>query len=185
MTVDEKGEWKRNWRIKWQGPWLILDECSFGEGTELQHNTINASRHGCVCPRSLVIHAQDLRVKHEYNRSQYARLREKISARRRKTRVSIGSERPDIGKTNPAHIPRFTGTEPCMVDPGRSLFDRVITYSNQPALAKDAAKICMTRCAMKDACRRWVVQAEAVPGSWGGVYGGLTVSARRDAAVEA
>jgi len=147
------------------GPWRILPDCP-----ALLHNTMRAAtqgaaEHRCVCPRGLVMKGRYVQQK---NASRARRNQEKPRGPQASTIMYLNNVR------RPANTPSLTG--PCKTPEGLELADRVLSgRSGSVELHRLMCQLCPTL----QRCRTWVLEEEVPAGSWGGMYGGLTVTDRR------
>lgn len=152
------------------GPWRILAHCP-----ALLHNTQRAALsgpivHRCVCPRGL-------EMKERYNAQKNAsRARQRKEENREKGNTASIYLR-DVRR--PANAPSIRGA--CHSTKGMKLADQVMRGS---AAAREEHQIMCAACPALVACRKWVLEEELIPGNWGGVYGGLTVTDRKRIARE-
>lgn len=157
------------------GPWKILPRGS-GEGycPALLHNTQGAACEGrpqlrCVCPRGLVLVEQ----RREYMKANNAKLaRERSAASRNATREHA----------NVSYLSRHTGAEMpelpnarCKTDYGKAIVDNFI---DDPRRTITHRSMCQ-RCPDRVECLLGIRRLESEPGSWDGMYGGLTKDERR------
>jgi hypothetical protein len=85
--------------------------------------------------------------------------------------------RRTIRLVHKAPIPDMTGAA-CGTEEGRKVMDRVHERTDSWNVTR-ARELCAD-CPIKRQCAAWVLSAEVVPGSWGGVYGGLSPKDRKD-----
>ncbi len=153
------------------GPWRILDECP-----AQSHNTLRAAERGyasdplrsrCICPRGLSLLAENSEAK-KISRNAYYQAKKTERA----AGTHVDARTPCIRYVKEtASVPDMSGAA-CGTPEGVRLVDRLTRRSTQRNF--DAVRELCENCPIKLACRAWVLGAEKIPGSWGGVYGGLT-----------
>lgn len=163
------------------GPWRILDECPAD-----RHNTLYAAVKGgrrgpgnarCICPRALWRKQDDL----DSRRGEHARWYQENKARLKAAKV-VDQPALKVKHVRVAPVPDMTDAA-CGSDDGQVAVDIATAEASAGNLARVAA-FCNSPCPIKEQCLRWVMSAEDRPGSWGGVYGGLTPKQRRDLAAK-
>lgn len=174
---------KENWYVlPGNGPWRILPECP-----SENHNTYNASCRGevdkrCICPRGL-----------EMKRRQYSRrprpgqlAEELLLYRWRKSQRAV----EEVRSVPFVHTRRGAISPPeeirrgaCRTREGMRLMDQLLDVKGRKQSAEWRLKALCDTCPLvaKEACARWVREAEAPAGSWQGVYAGLTQKERAHA----
>jgi hypothetical protein len=165
--------------VWWTGPWKISEFCAAD-----RHNTVRAARGRdgtgariakCICPRALVLGAEDIR-----------RLR--LVEGRRKARESVkerGLPRlPDVRaavylKKMPDLSAGACRRHPEVMDQGANRFDSV----QGARLRAEAREVCES-CPLKTRqdCLTYVQENESPAGSWVGIWGGLDPWQRMEAA---
>lgn len=155
------------------GPWLILAECP-AQG----HNTQRAaegykngkrSADKCVCPRAVALYAHMLVERRD---------RQRVEWHRRKPAKAEPRSAPQYAQTvkqNVAVPDLRKGL--CRTQAGMRLMDAA-SKSRASGRRKEALEMCLN-CPVMIECGQWVTQAEDPPGSWGGIYGGMTTGDRR------
>ncbi len=158
-------------RLPGNGPWRILPECP-----ALTHNTEQAATCGprdkrCICPRAL-----DKAKERRERQAKLARQRGYVDPMRA---ILPPGQRSG---TTPLYLANTAGAMPSMPDAacktpdGARWSDRAIEGSEK-AIA--AMKVMCSSCRALELCRSSVLKLELFPGSWGGVYGGMSVQDRR------
>lgn len=164
------------------GPWLILENCPAS-----RHNTLYAAVKGgrkggghprCICPRALFRKQEDLDSRRVYHHDSYLRRRAAKAARGEKITRDPITNAVTTTKVRQTPIPDMT-LAICGTPAGRKTFDAVIGKCSRENIA--AAKLLCDSCPIAPACRRWVLGAEEKPGSWYGVYGGMSPAERKAA----
>ena len=176
--------------LPWKGggPWRILEGCPstahnsywayYAENyTDSRHI---ARREACICPGSKVL--RDRRM---------AERRELEMQRKRRERSSQGNAEkppPRIDDVLPA-LPEGVNTVDlsagsCNSKRGQKLVDAMYGSSGGASTAARASHRAMCNdCPVLNACRSWISRAEGNnPGSFGGMYGGMTAAERREQA---
>ncbi len=155
------------------GPWRIADECP-----ALIHNTQRAACSGpaktrCVCP-----HGLDLRHRRNSGIAAWKQAHKQPQPKIRSTSTQGGRHGKESAYlTNvrrPANAPSMVGN--CRTERGRKLADRLLGAARG---AVEEHRTMCTLCPALAACRRWVLEEEQPAGSWGGMYGALTVAERK------
>lgn len=165
------------------GPWRILDECP---GT--LHNTLYAATRAgrkpgyvaCICPRAVACIEED-RPRHRLdNNNAYARRRaERAEAAKLRALIEQPKSPVTIRLVRETPVPDMTNAA-CGTDEGQKIMERVIMRSD--IWNNDRAQELCASCPIKRQCGAWALSAEVIPGSWGGVYGGMTAKDRKDVA---
>lgn len=146
------------------GPWRVLPEC---EAT--RHNTVRAAdgrntEIRCICPRALDV------FRERADKRNRVRKREGRPPRAEKQSgiVKVEQRAPDLS-TGTCTKPRF-----------REVMDDAIgtVLESKLQVARDVCSYCP----VEQACKTWVIGQEKPAGSWGGVWGGLSVRERRNMA---
>lgn len=162
------------------GPWKIVPSCT----AQLAHNSLRAAtahkatgpyrsgapRVKCTCPRALVLLQR-------YNEGQKER---RLRLEREGKPGPNESRGIEVRKVNDWPVPHFTGREPCGGLLGREVFGLAIDMPGTESALRSARALCengadgKSPCPILQQCRAWVLNAEIIPGSWGGVFGGLS-----------
>lgn len=164
------------------GPWRILDECP-----ATFHNTQSAadrkdrwSHAFCICPRALELKAQGLIRKRALNKAAWQRRQAKKAA---PSRAEFASTKvPTMRRVREVPVPDMTNAA-CSTARGQVIMERAFMRSDVWNDTR-ARELCngtdvSSACPMRAQCAAWVLGAEVIPGSWGGVYGGLTAKDRK------
>ena len=153
----------------WSGPWRILPECP-----ATGHNTLTRALRGhilkrCICPRALALVA--LHLPAEAEKKRLRKNAQSKKAGKKEKQIHISAPTSGIGITL---SPDFTRA-PCGKE--RALFDQAM--ENNPKARREAKAVC-GGCSFEQQCGSWVMQEEKdKPGSWGGIWGGLSPQDRR------
>lgn len=151
--------------------WPVLPECP-----GLLHNSLNAATKGpvrtrCVCPRGLELKESDSRRR---------------TVEKRELRAELASDEPlktpGYEKNYRQNVPRpdLRGGR-CNTAGGRELVDAYNgPPTERPAGVLAAHRTMCKLCPVVAECRTWALEGESIPGSWGGIYGGLIAAERRD-----
>jgi hypothetical protein len=165
------------------GPWRILDDCP----SPITHNTLNAARGvsytrvtgrsrrqvvaKCICPGGRVAIKKDNELRRQRT----------IAANDRNgpapvQRVAAGALVPEG-----VRMPDLSGGA-CQTPFGRAVVDEALSKNGGAGkkaikAAKDLCSFCPVAVAAR--CEKYVLEAESPPGSWFGVWAGMSQSDRR------
>jgi hypothetical protein len=158
----------RFWGLPGNGPWKILPECSGKTHNSLYAAKGKSSRGTpkCICPRALALLKEHRKAQKPYAAEYLQRRRE---AGWRNTALNINRS------TYRQADPDLTGGS-CMAPYGQKLMDRAEGTTKgavRNQYVREVKEMCWG-CKRLDECGSWVVRAEDPPGTWGGIYAGMT-----------
>lgn len=181
MTVkNRKGGFYRAHPLPGGGPWMVLPDCP-GPA----HNTLRAA-HGwgrgggsrqqhprCVCPRAAAL----LECERIERRERERRVRQ--AEQEEGMPVKQGSSYMRNAAQGVA-VPELTWAR-CRTPEGLQLLDEMTEVCGPAQMfrARKVQAMCF-RCVEQQPCAVWALKAEDPPGSWGGVYGGMTAAQRKN-----
>lgn len=176
-TKNRRGRWTGEYRlgVVGGGPWRVVPWCGASK-----HNTLRAGQRAvprCVCPRAVELVRMQLL---ERRMQWHGKLPVVKQERKREVdAVKRGSSYMRNAVQNVA-VPELRWAR-CRTPEGLELLDRMAETSGS------AHRVCTRRvqamcfsCVEQQDCAIWALKAESPPGSWDGVYGGMTAAQRRN-----
>lgn len=163
------------------------------------HNTATAATRGdrkvpgsprCICPRALELRAEALKRR---------RYTEQTGLKMRHPNVTYAPGRPLLEQIpegerwinaprRPVRPPTFDRNVPCGTQGGQQLLERACSKEKNAVQARDVfIQACREQCPSyggQEGCLAWILNSEEPAGSWGQIYGGLTVNDRKRVAKE-
>lgn len=176
------GGWQRG--LPGGGPWRIKQECK-----AINHNAWRSAARGpretrCICPRGMDLAKQERRDRKQREREPSLAPRVRRYAGDGTNRVVSGNPWASVegaaymnNDTRRVEAPDHSRGLCTSTASGRVA---AMLVFDQPGSASGARmrRIC-DNCPIRPECQRWVLSNETPAGSWGGMYGGLSVSERQ------
>jgi hypothetical protein len=145
--------------------WETDPECS----STRDHQTSDAARHGCTCPRALEMHRREVERRREHRRTSSNALYGLSTA----VHTTTPKQKAPV-KPGP---PDLTGAA-CMTVGWAVAAHHEYQEHGTPTRAMLAKRACDEVCPVKARCLRWVIR-EREGGGWGGIYAGMGPTERR------